>query len=45
MGRAVHGAARVKGELLIVAGAGHNDVPTVGEQAYWSWLSGALGRR
>jgi fermentation-respiration switch protein FrsA (DUF1100 family) len=45
MGRAVHGAARVKGELLIVAGAGHNDVPTVGEQAYWSWLSGALERR
>lgn len=45
MGRAVYAAARVKGELLIVPGAGHTDVATVGEQAYWSWLSGALGRR
>jgi pimeloyl-ACP methyl ester carboxylesterase len=43
MGREVFDAARVKGELLIVAGAGHNDVPVVGGAAYWSWLSRAIG--
>lgn len=44
MGRAVHAAARVRGALLIVPGAGHNDVATIGKRAYWSWLSGALDR-
>ena len=43
MGREVFEAARVKGELLIVPGAGHNDVPLVGGDAYWSWLGRALG--
>jgi uncharacterized protein len=42
MGRAVHEAARVKGELLIVPTAGHNDVATVGGDAYWDWLARAL---
>jgi uncharacterized protein len=42
MGRAVHEAARRKGELLIVPGAGHNDVATVGGDRYWGWLVRAL---
>lgn len=42
MGREVFEAARDKGELLIVPGAGHNDVPIVGGDAYWSWLGRAL---
>ena len=43
MGRAVHAAARVPGELLIVRGAGHNDVSDVGGDTYWAWLRRALG--
>lgn len=43
MGRAVHAASRVKGALLIVPGAGHNDVAAVGREAYWRWLADALG--
>ena len=43
MGRAVHEAARDQGELLIVPDAGHNDVAVIGGEAYWSWLSRALG--
>jgi pimeloyl-ACP methyl ester carboxylesterase len=42
MGRDVFAAARVKGELLIVPGAGHNDVAEQGGAAYWSWLRRAL---
>jgi uncharacterized protein len=42
MGRLVHAAARLPGELLIVRGAGHNDLPDTGA-AYWAWLAGALG--
>ena len=42
MGRRVHAAAKVKGELLIVDGAGHNDVEDRGGDAYWSWLTRAL---
>jgi pimeloyl-ACP methyl ester carboxylesterase len=42
MGRAVHAAARRKGELLIVDDAGHNDVSHVADNAYWSWLDRAL---
>ena len=41
MGRAVFSNAREKGQLLIVRGAGHNDVPEIGADAYWSWLAGA----
>jgi pimeloyl-ACP methyl ester carboxylesterase len=44
MGRAVHAAARVPGELFLVRGAGHNDVSDVGGDAYWSWLRRALDR-
>ena len=42
MGRAVHEAARVRGELLIVPRAGHNDVTAVGGETYWGWLARAL---
>ena len=42
MGREVFAAARHPGELLIVPGAGHNDVAEVGGEAYWGWLTRAL---
>ena len=42
MGNEVYQAARKKGELLIVDGAGHNDVPEVGGEKYWRWLRAAL---
>jgi fermentation-respiration switch protein FrsA (DUF1100 family) len=43
MGREVFAAAAVKGELLIVAGAGHNDVADAGGRDYWRWLARAIG--
>ena len=42
MGRAVFDAAQRKGQLLIVHGAGHNDVAESGRDDYWRWLDGAL---
>lgn len=42
MGRAVHAAARLPGELLIVRGAGHNDVTDAAGDAYWEWMRRAL---
>lgn len=42
MGREVYAAAQHKGQLLIVHGAGHNDVPQLGGQRYWEWLSRAV---
>lgn len=42
MGRAVHAAARVPGELLVVPGAGHNDVIDSAGDAYWEWIRRAL---
>jgi uncharacterized protein len=42
MGRAVHDAARVKGDLLVVPGAGHNDIAIVGGPRYWAWFVNAL---
>jgi pimeloyl-ACP methyl ester carboxylesterase len=42
MGREVFAAARQPGELLIVSGAGHNDVPEVAGRAYWTWLVRAI---
>ena len=42
MGREVFAAAKHKGELLIVHGAGHNDVAQVGGREYWTWLSRAV---
>ena len=38
MGRAVYDAAKVKGELLVVPRAGHNDVEQVGGARYWEWI-------
>jgi pimeloyl-ACP methyl ester carboxylesterase len=43
MGREVFDASAIKGELLIVNGAGHNDVAEVGGRDYWDWLRRALG--
>jgi pimeloyl-ACP methyl ester carboxylesterase len=42
MGREVFAAAENKGELLVVRGAGHNDVAEIGGDAYWSWLARAV---
>jgi pimeloyl-ACP methyl ester carboxylesterase len=42
MGRAVHAAARVRGELLVVPGAGHNDVIDTAGDRYWEWMQRAL---
>jgi uncharacterized protein len=42
MGRAVHAAARRKGQLLMLADADHNDVATAGGEAYWRWFGEAL---
>jgi fermentation-respiration switch protein FrsA (DUF1100 family) len=38
MGRRVYAAAHRKGELLIVPGAGHNNVMDVAGERYWTWL-------
>ena len=43
MGREVFAAAAHKGELLIVHGAGHNDVAEIGGPNYWHWFARALG--
>lgn len=43
MGRAVYAAARTKGQLLLVPGAGHNDVAAVAGDDYWRWIAAALG--
>lgn len=42
MGRQVFVAARRPAQLLIVEGAGHNDVPDVGGERYWQWLVSAV---
>jgi hypothetical protein len=42
MGRQVFVAARRPGELLIIPDAGHNDVPDVGGERYWSWFTAAV---
>jgi hypothetical protein len=42
MGREVFAAAACPGELLIVRGAGHNDVAEIGGAAYWSWITRAV---
>jgi uncharacterized protein len=43
MGREVYDSARRKGELLVVPGAGHNDVAERGGEGYWRWLGSAVG--
>ena len=42
MGRAVYEAAGRKGALLLVPGAGHNDVAERAPADYWSWFRAAL---
>ncbi len=42
MGREVFAAARHQGELLIVHGAAHSNVPDIGGESYWRWLSAAI---
>jgi len=42
MARAVYAAAPRKGHLLVVAGAGHNDVGARGGDSYRAWLDAAL---
>ena len=42
MGRRVFEAAKVRGELLILETAAHNDVTAVGGERYWQWATGAL---
>lgn len=42
MGRAVHDAARNPGELLVVPGAGHNDLVERGGEGYWGWMERGL---
>lgn len=44
MGREVYDAAMVKGELLLVPGAGHNDVAECAPEAYWAWFGRAVTR-
>ena len=43
MGRQVFASARVPGRLLLVDGAGHNDVAEAGGERYWTWISDAVG--
>lgn len=44
MGQAVYHAAQVKGELLLVPSAGHNDVAERAPMDYWSWFRTALSK-
>jgi fermentation-respiration switch protein FrsA (DUF1100 family) len=42
MGREVFASAKQKGELMIVHGAGHNDIAERGGADYWTWLRRAI---
>ena len=42
MGERVFAAARTRGELLIIDGAGHNDLAGHSPNEYWIWLARAL---
>jgi fermentation-respiration switch protein FrsA (DUF1100 family) len=42
MGVEVYEAAKRKGQLLIVEGAGHNDVADIAGEEYWRWIVEAL---
>ena len=44
MGRQVFDAAKQRGDLLLVEGAGHNDVADVWGEQYWRWLTTAVTR-
>ena len=45
MGLEVYEAAKVKGQLLVVEKAGHNDVVEIAGDAYWHWFTEALSSR
>jgi pimeloyl-ACP methyl ester carboxylesterase len=45
MGRELFARARTPGRLLIVDGAGHNDLANRAGEQYWLWLSEALPAR
>lgn len=45
MGAQVFRAAMRPGALLLVQGAGHNDVADVGGERYWKWIVAAAGLR
>ena len=47
MGKSVYEAAAVKGQLLLVPSAGHNDIAERAPTEYWNWFRAALdlGRR
>ena len=42
MGIEVYEAAKRKGRLLVVEGAGHNDVADIAGEEYWRWIGTAL---
>jgi hypothetical protein len=42
MGVEVFEASKVKGRLLLVEQAGHNDVAEVAGEEYWKWLAETL---
>jgi hypothetical protein len=42
MGVDVYNAAKMKGALLLVEEAGHNDVAYFGRDAYWDWMRASL---
>jgi fermentation-respiration switch protein FrsA (DUF1100 family) len=44
MGRRVYDAAGRQGALLLVPGAGHNDIAERAPSDYWSWFRSALGQ-
>jgi len=44
MGRRVYDAAGRKGALLLVPGAGHNDIAERAPADYWNWFRSALGQ-
>jgi pimeloyl-ACP methyl ester carboxylesterase len=43
MGKQIFAAAKVKGRMLLVPSATHNDVADAGGVEYWRWLEAALG--
>jgi hypothetical protein len=44
MGIEVYEAAKRKGKLLLVEGAGHSDVAEIAGEDYWRWVDEALNR-
>jgi hypothetical protein len=40
----VYEAANIKGRLLLVPNAGHNDIAERAPADYWNWIRGALSR-